>query len=140
MAEPKTKPNDGDVVSFLMGVDSEQRRQDCFTILGLMKEITGAEPKMWGTSIIGFGTMRMKYADGHEADWPPVGFSPRKQNLTLYLMGGLVQHEDLLRQLGKHTIGKSCLYIKRLSDVDLSVLRTLIEQSAALSTKDGAQG
>lgn len=130
MAELKTQKNDASVEAFLHSVD-ENRRDDCFAILELMGEVTGAEPKMWGASIIGFGEYHYKYASGKEGDWMITGFSPRKQNLTLYIMAGFDRYDELLAKLGKHSIGKSCLYIKRLADVDTDVLRQLVEASVA---------
>ena len=129
MAELKTKPNDQSVEAFLNAVDDEQKRQDCFTILALMKEITGAEPIMWGDSIVGFGTYHYTYASGRAAEWFLVGFAPRKRNLTLYVMSGFDQYDALLQNLGKFSTGKSCLYIKKLEDIDMQVLRELIKQS-----------
>lgn len=131
MYELKTKINDADVAAFLNSVEDEKKRQDAFAMLDLIKEITGEEPKMWGGSIIGFGTYHYKYASGQEGDWFQTGFSPRKQNLTLYIMNGVEAYPDHLAQLGKHKIGKSCLYIKKLADVDLEVLRDMIRQSLA---------
>jgi hypothetical protein len=129
MAELKTKPTEQSVEQFLQGVPDEQRRQDCFTMLELMRQITGTDPKLWGSSIVGFGSYHYKYASGHEGDSFLTGFSPRKQNLTLYLMAGFEQYDALMQKLGKHTTGKSCLYIKRLTDIDLPTLRELIQQS-----------
>ncbi len=129
MAELKTKLNDNSVEDFLNAVPDERRRQDCFAILEMMKKATAAEPKMWGDSIVGFGLTRYKYASGREGDWLTIGFSPRKQNLTLYLMLGFGGFDDLLSRLGKFKTGKGCLYIKKLDDVDISVLQTLIEKS-----------
>jgi Domain of unknown function (DU1801) len=128
MAELKTKLNDASVETFLASVD-ESRRQDCAVVLALMQKVTKSPPKMWGTSIIGFGTYTYKYESGREGDWPLVSFSPRKQNLTLYIMAGFVEYEGLMKILGKHTTGKSCLYIKQLSDVDLKVLEKLVKAS-----------
>ena len=130
MAELKTKQNDASVEAFLNSVVDEQKRQDSFTILELMQEVTGAEPKMWGTSIIGFGSYHYKYASGRDGDWFVTGFAPRKQNLTLYIMSGFAKYDELLAKLGKHKTGKACLYIKKLEDIDLDVLRELIKQSA----------
>ena len=130
MTELKTKQNDASVEEFLNTIPNETRRKDCFTILELMRQVTQAEPKMWGSNIIGFGQDHYKYESGREGDWFLVGFSPRKQNLTLYLTYGLEQNEDLLRRLGKHKIGKACLYINKLSDVDMDALRELVERSA----------
>ena len=129
MAENKTVPTDQNVEAFLNNVDDEQKRKDSFIILELMKKATGLEPKMWGSSIVGFGTYHYKYDSGREGDMILAGFSPRKQNLTFYNMGGSERFEDLLKKLGKHTTGKGCLYIKRLSDVDMPTLKTLIEES-----------
>lgn len=129
MAELKTKPTDQSVEAFLNGLSDEKKRQDSFTLLALMRQVTGSEPKMWGSSIIGFGDYHYTYASGRKGDWFLTGFSPRKQNLTVYLTAGFDQYEALLKQLGKHTTGKSCLYIKKLEDIDLPTLKTLIEQS-----------
>lgn len=129
MAEPKTKPTDRDVEDFLNSVQDEKKRQDSFTILGLMEEATGEEPQMWGDSIIGFGLYKYKYASGREGEWFLTGFSPRVQNLTLYIMSGFDQYDVLLDQLGKYKTGKSCLYINKIEDVDLQTLRDLVEQS-----------
>jgi hypothetical protein len=129
MYEPKTKINDASVESFLKTIPDEKKRQDSFAILDMMKEVTGEEPKMWGTSIIGFGTYHYKYASGQEADWLRIGFSPRKQNLSLYIMSGFKQNEELMAKLGKHSTGKGCLYIKKLEDVDQNVLKELIKAS-----------
>ena len=113
MTELKTKRNKGDVEAFLNNVPDEKKRRDSFTILELMKKVTGKEPAMWGDSIIGFGGYHYKYASGREGDWFLTGFSPRKQNLTLYIMAGFDEYERLLGKLGKHSIGKSCLTSKR---------------------------
>jgi hypothetical protein len=129
MAEPKTKPTDRDVEDFLNSVQDEKKRQDSFTILRLMEEATGEEPQMWGDSIIGFGLYKYKYASGREGEWFLTGFSPRVQNLTLYIMSGFDQYEVLLGQLGKYKTGKSCLYINKIEDVDLQTLKDLVEQS-----------
>lgn len=131
MAELKTKLNDASVDDFLNGIEDEQKRKDCYAVLKLMKQVTKAEPKMWGSSIVGFGAYHYTYASGQEADWPLTGFSPRKQNLTLYIASGFEQYDDLLTKLGKHSTGKSCLYIKRLADVDAAVLKELVTQSVA---------
>ncbi len=129
MAEPKTKPTDRDVEDFLNSVQDEKKRQDSFTILRLMEEATGEEPQMWGDSIIGFGLYKYKYASGREGEWFLTGFSPRVQNLTLYIMSGFDQYDVLLDQLGKYKTGKSCLYINKIEDVDLQTLKDLVEQS-----------
>jgi hypothetical protein len=129
MAEAKTKPTKQSVQSFIKSLPNSQTREDCLTIAKLMEEATGSKPMMWGSSIVGFGTYRYKYAGGREADWPLIGFSPRKQSLTLYVMSGPDSHTALLKKLGKHSVAKYCLYIKRLSDVDLPTLKKLIQAS-----------
>ena len=130
MAELKTQKNDGDVKAFLDGVEHDKRRTDSFKVLALMEEVTGEEPKMWGDSIIGFGSYHYKYASGREADWFLTGFSPRKQSLTLYIMSGFDEYDALMAKLGKFKTGKSCLYINKLEDVDEAVLRELVQKSA----------
>ena len=129
MAELKTKANKASVDKFLKGIQDEQKREDCFKIVDIMKKAAKAEPQMWGTSIVGFGSYHYKYASGREGDWFLVGFSPRKQNLTLYIMSGFDEYNSLLKKLGKHATGKSCLYIKRLEDVDMKVLKELVTRS-----------
>jgi hypothetical protein len=129
VSDLKTQPTGQSVESFLESVPDERQRQDCREVIELMREVTGAEPRMWGGSIVGFGSYHYRYASGREGDWMITGFSPRKQNLTLYLSYGFEQHGELLERLGKHKIGKACLYVKRLSDVDTAVLRELIERS-----------
>jgi uncharacterized protein YdhG (YjbR/CyaY superfamily) len=131
MAEPKTRPTTESVEKFVSGIADEQRRKDCFRVLEIMKAVTNVEPAMWGTSIVGFGRYNYKYESGTKGEWFLVGFSPRKQDLTLYLMSGLDRYKDLLTKLGKHKRGRACLYIKKLDDVDLSALKTLIKQSVA---------
>ncbi len=129
MSDVKTKKNEASVESFLKSVENEKRREDSFVVLDLMKEVTGEEPTMWGISIVGFGTYRYKYASGREGDWMKVGFSPRKKNLTLYIMDGFSSYDSLLDKLGKYSTGKSCLYINKLEDVDQVVLKELVKQS-----------
>ena len=129
MAGLKTTQNDKSVTAFLNGIADEKKRQDSFTILELMQQVTGLEPKMWGDSIVGFGTYHYKYASGRQGDSPLTGFSPRKQNLTLYITSGFDQYEALLQDLGKHKTGKACLYINKITDIDLQVLKELVEQS-----------
>ena len=130
MAEPKTKPTQASVKEFLNQISDEERREDCFAVAKIMEEITGDKPKMWGPSIVGFGTYRYKYASGREGDWPVAAFSPRKKDLTLYIMMGLSdKHPELMEKLGKHSVGKSCLYIKRLSDIHLPTLKKVIKES-----------
>lgn len=129
MAELKTKPTNASVEKFLKQISDPVKREDSIKVAAMMAEITGEKPKMWGPSIVGFGSRHYKYASGREGDWPVVAFSPRKQNLTLYIMVGLSEDNDLLKKLGKHSIAKSCLYIKRLADVDTPTLKKLIRQS-----------
>lgn len=129
MAEAKTKPTNDSVKEFLNKVPDEGRREDCFAVAKIMEEITGEKPKMWGPSIVGFGTYRYKYASGREGDWPVTAFSPRKKDLTLYMMPGFDKDDEVMKQLGKHSTGKSCLYIKRLSDIHVPTLKKLIKES-----------
>ena len=129
MAELKTNRNKGDVEAFLKSVPDEKKRRDSFTILELMKQVTGKEPEMWGESIVGFGSYHYKYESGREGDWFVTGFSPRKQNLTLYIMSGFDGYDDLMSRLGKYKTGKSCLYIKKIDDVDQDVLQELVKKS-----------
>jgi hypothetical protein len=129
MAELKTKTNDGDVEAFLNNIADEEKRQDCFAVLELLKKITRAEPKMWGASIVGFGSYHYKYESGREGDWFLAGFAPRKQNITFYIMSGFTKYNELLAKLGKHKTGKSCLHINKLEDVNLTVLEEMIEKS-----------
>ena len=135
--ELKTKLNDASVTDFLNSVEDEQKRKDSLEIMKMMKQVTKAEPKMWGTSIVGFGSYHYKGASGREGDWMLIGFSPRKQNLTLYIMPGFERYPELMKKLGKHTIGKSCLYIRRLSDVDTNVLKELMAESVKVMKKQG---
>ncbi len=139
MAELKTKPTDISVADYLNAIESEQVRQDCWTIIGFMQDATKAEPRMWGSSIVGFGTYHYVYASGREGDWMLIGLSPRKQNITLYLMGGFEQQDKLLASLGKYTRGKGCIYIKRLSDIDLPTLEKLIQESVNRLTNTNAK-
>lgn len=134
MADNKTVPTDQSVEAFLNALPDEQKRQDSFAILKMMKDATGLEPQMWGSSIVGFGAYHYKYDSGHEGDAPLIGFSPRKQALTLYLVD-TEQLGDQLANLGKYTTGKVCLYIKRLSQVDLPTLKHVIEVSYGLARK-----
>jgi hypothetical protein len=138
MAELKTKLNEGDVYMFLNSITDDKKREDAFTILNLMQEATDAKPNMWGDSIVGFGSYHYKYASGREGDWFLTGFSPRKQNLTLYIMPGFEKYKTILNRLGKYSTGKSCLYIKKIEDVDLDVLKELIEQSVDYMAKANA--
>lgn len=128
-AELKTKVNDANVMEFLNSVADERKRNDCFEILKIMKQVTKEEPKMWGTSIVGFGSYHYKGKSGREGDWMLTGFSPRKQNLTIYIISGPDNHADLLKDLGKFTTGGGCLYLKTLDDVDKKVLKALVQAS-----------
>ncbi|MDH3424818.1 MAG: DUF1801 domain-containing protein [Gemmatimonadota bacterium] len=129
MADLKTKKNRQSVTKFLSSVQDTARRADAKKVVALMKDVTGEKPAMWGDSIVGFGTYRYKYESGREGECPVTGFSPRKANLTLYIMSGFSQYRELLGKLGKHKTGKSCLYINRLEDVDMKVLRRLVRES-----------
>lgn len=129
MAEAKTQPTDEPVADFLARVADPGRRADCDAVLAMMRRATGVEPVMWGTGIVGFGRYRYTYASGRSGDWPVIGFSPRKNDLTLYLMPGFEGKAELLARLGKHKTGASCLYLKRLSDVDLPTLEQLVNDS-----------
>ena len=129
MADIQTKVNDASVEEFLSNVENEQKRKDSFEIVKIMKQVTKKEPKMWGPAIIGFGSYHYKYESGREGDMPQIGFSPRKQNLTLYIGVGDDSDNPLLKKLGKYTTSKVCLYIKKLADVDRNVLQELIADS-----------
>jgi hypothetical protein len=128
MAEPKTKKNDASVENFLNSVANQTRREDSLSLLGLMRDVTGEEAKMWGSSIVGFGSYHYVYQSGREGDWMLTGFSPRKQNLAIYIMAGFSDYGPLLEKLGKHKTGKSCLYVNKLADVDINVLRELVRR------------
>lgn len=131
MTEAKTKRTDASVDTFLDSIENDQVRDDCRTIAGIMQEVTKAPPRMWGSSIVGFGTCRYTYASGREGEFMLTAFSPRKQNITLYLTPNLSAHRDLLAKLGTHSCGKGCLYIKRLSDVHMPTLTKLVKASVA---------
>ena len=127
--EPKTRQTDASVEDFLNSIENEERRNDGFRVLEMFKRLTGLEPKMWGPAIIGYGSQVLTYPDGRELDWPITAFSPRKQNLTLYVICGSPNQPALFEKLGKHTTSVSCLYIKRLSDVDEKVLESIIKDA-----------
>ena len=129
MAENKTQRNDGDVLAYLESVSNKRRREDSLVMLKLMAEATGERAEMWGTSIVGFGSYHYRYASGREGDFMLTGFAPRKQALTLYIMGGHERYDELMAKLGKHRTGSACVYINKLADVDLDVLRELIAAS-----------
>ncbi|MCY3843376.1 MAG: DUF1801 domain-containing protein [Acidobacteria bacterium] len=135
MAELKTRKNDADVEAFLDGIEHEKRRKDCRAVVELMADVTGEPPVMWGDSIIGFGSYHYRYPTGREGDWMATGVSPRKQSLTVYIQTGFQRHAELMEKLGRFTTGKSCLYVKRLEDIDTDVLRDLIRDSYALVSK-----
>lgn len=126
MAELKTKKTKASVAAFLNGIPDEQRRRDCTTVAKIMREVTGETPAMWGDAMVGYGAYTYRYASGRTGTWFRVGFAPRKQDLTLYLMSGYEGKEDLLAELGPHRLGKSCLYVKKLDGIDLDALRTLL--------------
>jgi hypothetical protein len=129
MAELKTKVNDSSVADFINSLQDEKKRKDAHALLKVFTKATGEEPKMWGDTIVGFGSYHYKYASGREGDWMLAGFSPRKQNFALYLMIDLQHYEKLLKDLGKHKTGKSCIYIKKMEDIDSNVLTQLIKSS-----------
>lgn len=131
LVEIKTKPTSLSVEDFINQIPIEQKRKDSFTIIELMKAATGDDPVIWGSSIIGFGNIRYKSPKtGREVDWLKIGFSPRKANLTLYISVAIQEHADALKKLGKHKTGGGCLYINKLSDVDLKVLKGMIKVAA----------
>lgn len=129
MAEPKTRPTDASVAGFLATIDDPEMRADARKVASMMRRATGKRAKMWGTSIVGYGSYHYKYASGREGDFILTGYSPRKTALTVYIMPGFSRFEKLMSKLGKYKTGKSCLYIKRLSDVDEAVLEKLIDES-----------
>lgn len=133
--QAKTKLNSASVKKFLNSVENDQRRNDAFEICDIMMSVTKEAPKMWGTSIVGFGSYHYIYESGHEGDAPQVGFSPRKNALTLYIMPGFSAYEDLMQSLGKYKTGKSCLYIKNLENIDKKVLKKLIRESVKFIKK-----
>ena len=132
MAEAKTQPTTEDPAAFLDRIEDPQRRADCHTVLAMMQKAAGAPAVMWGPAIVGFGRYRMTYADGRTGDWPIIGFSPRKNDLTLYLSSDYEGHAGLMARLGKHKASKACLYLKRLSDIDVSVLDSLIHRTVEI--------
>ena len=138
VADLKTRPNERSVEKFFDSISDDKKRQDCFSLVELMKQVTRSEPRMWGSSIVGFGSYHYKYASGREGDWFLTGFSPRKQNLTLYIMAGFDEYDELMAALGKYKTGKSCLYIKKLDDIHLPTLRKLVRQSVRHMRKANA--
>lgn len=137
MATLKTQPTRKSVSAFIATIKDPARRTDCRKVMQLMKKATGARPQLWGPSIVGYGSYHYKYASGREGDWFLTGFSPRKQNLTVYIMSGFSRHGALLKKLGKHKTGSSCLYLNSLTDVEVAVLRELIEESVRFLAKKG---
>ena len=135
MAELKTKPTSQSVSTFLSKITDEARRKDCEVVARLMSEVTGAPPQMWGPSIVGFGRYHYKYESGREGDWMLMGFSPRKGDLTLYILPGMHEFQELLPKLGKYKHAKSCLYVKKLEDIDLKVLREILKQALKSMSK-----
>ncbi|MBD8068164.1 DUF1801 domain-containing protein [Bacillus sp. PS06] len=135
MYELKTKQNDASVIEFIENVDSPKKREDAYKLLDLFTETTGYPAKMWGPSIIGFGSYHYKYDSGHEGDAPLVGFSPRKAKISLYFATGDTEREELLKTFGKHKAGKACVYINKVADIDIEILKKLIEQSVLFLRK-----
>jgi hypothetical protein len=132
MSELKTRPTGQRVAVFLNSVEPPQKREDCYKLVEIMERLTNSRATMWGASIVGFGTYTYVGTNKKPADWPITGFSPRKANITIYIMPGFEEYTALMARLGKHTTGKSCLYIKKLADIELSVLEDLITRSVAL--------
>jgi len=135
MAEVKTKPTRRSVPAYLAAITDDKRRRDAEVVCSMMEDVTGEKPVLWGDSLIGFGTYHYKYASGHEGDTALVGFAPRKDRITIYLVDGFDDREEMLQRLGKHTRGKSCLHIKRLDDVDVKVLRQMVKSSVTQMRK-----
>lgn len=135
MSDLKTQPTDQDVESFLNSIEDEQKRTDCFELLELMTEITGEPPKMWGKNMVGFGNYHYKYDSGREGDWFLTGFSPRKKNLTIYIMAGFEKYDEIMSRLGKYKTGSSCLYVKKLADIDKEQLKVLVKKSGEVMKK-----
>ena len=140
MATLKTRPSDASVEAFLDSVDNEDRREDARRVIAIMRQVTEEPAKMWGSRLVGFGSYHYRYASGREGDWPLTGLSPGKRNLTVYIMPGFDDYGEMLARLGKHRTGKSCLYVNRLRDVDLNVLKEIIRQSVADMRRRYAQG
>jgi hypothetical protein len=129
MYEQKTIENDNSVIEFIENIESPKKREDAYKLVEIFIETTGFQAKMWGPSIIGFGSYHYKYKSGHEGDAPLVGFSPRKAKISLYFAPGDPKRDDVLKDFGKHTTGKACVYINKVADIDVDVLKTLINQS-----------
>ncbi len=135
MAELKTKENKASVKDFLNSIENEQKRKDCFEVLKIMEAATGQKGHMWGTAMVGFGSYHYKYESGHEGDMCKVGFSPRKANITLYIMMGARADADMLKKLGKHKVSGSCLHINKLADIDTAILKKLVKEAYGGMTK-----
>jgi len=135
MSALKTQQNEGNVIAFLNAVEEKQKREDSLALLDIMKEASGEEPKMWGPSIVGFGKYHYKYESGREGNWFLTGFSPRKQKMSVYIVPGFERFNDLIADLGKHSTGKSCLYFKKLTDIDCDILSQLIRESVEYMKK-----
>lgn len=135
MSDLKTKKNTASVSKFINAVENETRRSDAKELLKIFKEVTGMKPTMWGTSIVGYGSYHYKYASGREGDWMLTGFSPRKQNMSIYIMSGFKEFPELMKKLGKHKTGVGCLYVNKLEDIDIKVLKQLIKKSVSYMKK-----
>jgi hypothetical protein len=129
MAKLKTRPNEGDVYAFLDSLENERQRQESYTLVALMQEVTGAPPQMYGSSIVGFGSSTLTYADGSREPWFSVGFSPRSGKFSLYVVSDAEAHRKTLKRLGKHKTGKACIYVNKLGDIDLGVLREMVARA-----------
>jgi len=140
MSGLKTKKNEGSVADFIASIEDEPKRDDARALLRLMQKVTGEKPKMWGASIVGFGEFHYRYASGREGDWLLTGFSPRAANLTVYIMAGFGKLKPLLEKLGKHSTAKSCLYIRRLADVDAAILERIVKQGITETKALGQPG
>lgn len=140
MSKLKTRPTRASVNGFIKRQPDEQTRADCLTLVALMEKVTGEKAVMWGPSIIGFGTFQLRYADGSEAAWPIAAFSPRKKDLTIYLMDVFERRPELMKKLGKHSTSKVCLYIRRLADVDMKVLKELVAASVRYGREKPGRG
>ena len=140
MAELKTRPSGKSVTAFLARIRDPEVRKDCTILVSLMKKVTKARPKMWGASIVGFGTYRYRYGSGREGDWFLTGFSPRKRSLTIYLLGGAAREPALRKRLGKHKTSVGCLYVNGLAGIDLKVLEQLVARSVRALTGEGGKG
>ncbi len=135
MSEPKTKKTTASVREFLDSIEDIEKRKDCRQLATMMRKLSGKRARMWGTSIVGFGEYHYKYKSGREGDWPVTGFSPRKQNISVYIMPGFSKYEKQLAKLGKHKHSVSCLYIKRLADIDVDVLQEIVSDSIQCMAK-----